>query len=120
MSPAVHMAQHSITLLGSFQVQRDGVAVTRFHGDKVRALLAYLAVESDRPHARPALAGLFWPEQPNDQALRNLTQALVRLREALGADDMLHATRQAVQWRPAAAEIDAAEFARLARSAETT
>jgi predicted ATPase/DNA-binding SARP family transcriptional activator len=114
------MAQHSIILLGSFQVQRDGVAVTRFHGDKVRALLAYLAVESDRPHARAALAGLFWPEQPDDQALRNLTQALVRLREALGAgDDMLHATRQAVQWRPAAAEVDVAEFARLARSTET-
>jgi predicted ATPase/DNA-binding SARP family transcriptional activator len=113
------MAQRSITLLGSFQVQRDGVAVTRFHGDKVRALLAYLAVESDRPHARAALAGLFWPEQPDDQALRNLTQALVRLREALGTgDETLHATRQAVQWRDGAADVDVVEFARLARSTE--
>ena len=113
------MAQRSITLLGSFQVQRDGVAVTRFHGDKVRALLAYLAVESDRPHARAALAGLFWPEQPDDQALRNLTQALVRLREALGVgEETLHATRQAVQWRDGAADVDAAEFARLTHSAE--
>jgi predicted ATPase/DNA-binding SARP family transcriptional activator/Tfp pilus assembly protein PilF len=113
------MAQRSITLLGSFQVQRDGVAVTRFHGDKVRALLAYLAVESDRPHARGALAGLLWPEQPDDHALRNLTQALVRLREALGAgDELLHATRQAVQWRDGAADVDVVEFARLGRSAE--
>ena len=46
-------------------------------------MLAYLAVESDRPHARATLAGLFWPEPPDDQALRNLTQALVRLRAAL-------------------------------------
>jgi predicted ATPase/DNA-binding SARP family transcriptional activator len=115
-----NVSQQSITLLGSFQVQRDGVAVTRFHGDKVRALLAYLALESDRPHARAALAGLLWPEQPDAQALRNLTQALVRLREALGdGDDPLHITRQAVHWRPAVAEVDVVEFARLARSSET-
>jgi predicted ATPase/DNA-binding SARP family transcriptional activator len=113
------MSHQSITLLGSFQVQRDGVAVTRFHGDKVRALLAYLAVESDRPHARAALAGLFWPDQPDDQALRNLTQALVRLREALGAsDELLHTTRQTVQLHNSAADVDVAEFARLIRCTE--
>jgi predicted ATPase/DNA-binding SARP family transcriptional activator/Tfp pilus assembly protein PilF len=112
------MSQHSIILLGSFQVQRDGVIVTRFHGDKVRALLAYLAVEHDRPHARATLAGLFWPEQPDGPALRNLTQALVRLHAALGGE-LLHATRQTVQWR-AAADVDVAEFVELARSSETT
>src|SRR4029453_15049452 len=81
----------------------------------------YLACESDRPHARAALAGLFWPEQAEAQALRNLTQALVRLREALGpAGDSLHAARQEVQWRAAAADVDVVEFARLARSAETS
>src|SRR5262245_31809445 len=100
------MAQRSIASLGPFEVQRDGVALTRFHGDKVRALLAYLAVESARPHARAVLAGLFWPEQPDDQALRNLTQALIRLREALGTgDETLHATRQAVQWRDRTAAV---------------
>jgi predicted ATPase/DNA-binding SARP family transcriptional activator len=71
---------------------------------------------------RAALVGLFWPEQPDQQALRNLTQALIRLREALGAgDELLHATRQAVQWRATAADvnIDVAEFARLAHSTQT-
>src|SRR4051794_8038930 len=112
------MAQLTINLLGSFQVQRAGVLVTRFRGDKVRALLAYLVVEPDLPFARATLAGLLWPEQPDNQALRNLSQALIRLGEALG-DAPLLVTRQAIQWRPDAAEVDVRTFGRLAGSAET-
>jgi hypothetical protein len=33
-----------------------------FKSNKVRALLAYLAVEMDRPHRREVLAGLLWPQ----------------------------------------------------------
>ena len=58
------MARLSISLLGTFQVLLYGQAVTGFESDKVRALLAYLALESDRPHRREALAGLLWPERP--------------------------------------------------------
>src|SRR5262249_24200782 len=54
------MLPFSLRLLGTFQELRDGAPVTRFRGDKVRALLAYLASEAERPHARyargPALA----------------------------------------------------------------
>ncbi len=49
----------SLMLMGQFQAAIDGQIVTSFESDKVRALLAYLAVESDRAHARSALAGLF-------------------------------------------------------------
>src|SRR5947209_13520411 len=113
------MAQSSIQVLGSFQVQQHGTEVTHFRGDKVRALLAYLAVEADRPHSRSALAGLLWPEQPEEQALRNLSQALVRLRQAFpeSADPLL-VTRQAVQWQDDAATVDVADFLRLAESPE--
>ena len=41
------MARLSIRLLGPFQVTLDGQPVTAFEPDKVRALLAYLAVESE-------------------------------------------------------------------------
>ena len=58
------MAHLSISLLGTFQVILDGKQVTAFESDKVRALLAYLAVESDRPHRRETLACLLWPERP--------------------------------------------------------
>jgi len=114
------MATISLTFLGTFQVLRDGAPVTRFRGEKVRALLAYLATEAERPHERATLAALLWPDQGDELALRNLAQALVRLREALGvSDELLHITRQALQWRRAAAQLDVAEFARLARSDET-
>jgi predicted ATPase/DNA-binding SARP family transcriptional activator len=113
------MAQSSIYLLGAFQVQHNGSTVTRFRGDKVRALLAYLALEADRPHQRSALAGLLWPEQPEEQALRNLSQALVRLRQALGgSEDPLLVTRSTVQWRAEAAAVDVLDFVRLACSSD--
>lgn len=46
------MPRLSISLLGSFQVTLDDRPVTDFVTDKTRALLAYLAVENDRPHRR--------------------------------------------------------------------
>jgi predicted ATPase/DNA-binding SARP family transcriptional activator len=113
------MAQSSVLLLGPFQVQQNGITVTRFRGDKVRALLAYLAVEAHRPHSRSALAKLLWPEQPLEQALGNLSLALFRLRQALAAgEDPLLATRQTVRWRDGAAVVDVLEFVRLASSSD--
>ena len=41
------MAGLSIRLLGPFQVALDGQPVTSFESDKVRALLVYLAEESE-------------------------------------------------------------------------
>ena len=65
----------------------DGEPVTVFESDKVRALLAYLAVESDRPHRRETLAGLLWPERSERSARHNLSQALSNLRRAIGSPD---------------------------------
>src|SRR5690242_6822403 len=116
------MTTHAITLLGAFHIVRDGVPITRFHTDKVRALLAYLATESDRPHARASLAALLWPEQADGAALRNLSQTLVRLRQVLGHTETdpapLRITSQTIQWLPDAAMVDVALFTRLARSAD--
>jgi DNA-binding SARP family transcriptional activator len=78
------VAHLSLSLLGSFQVTLDGQPVTGFKSNKVRALLAYLAVEADRPHPREALAGLLWPDWPNRDALSNLRYALSDLRGAIG------------------------------------
>jgi predicted ATPase/DNA-binding SARP family transcriptional activator len=105
----------TVTLFGGFRAALDGATVSRFRGDKVRALLAYLAVEADRPHARSTLAALFWPELPDDQALNNLSQALTRMRGAFGAagNTLLHATRNTVQWC-SGADVDVANFVRLA------
>ena len=56
-----------------------GQPVSGFEYDKVRALLAYLAVESDRPHRRETLAGLLWHEKSERDARHDLSQALYDL-----------------------------------------
>jgi predicted ATPase/DNA-binding SARP family transcriptional activator len=78
------MAQLTLRLFGPFQASLDGISITTFETHKVRALLAYLAVEADRPHSRDELIGLLWPDQPDQAARASLRQALANLRKALG------------------------------------
>jgi DNA-binding SARP family transcriptional activator len=96
------MAHLSIRLLGPFQVSLDGEAVSGFASDKVRALLAYLALSPDLAHRREALAGLLWPEFPERSARTNLRNALANLRQVIRDRDssppFLRATRQTIQF----------------------
>jgi predicted ATPase/DNA-binding SARP family transcriptional activator len=78
------MPQLALQLLGPFQATLDERPLTGFESNKVRALLAYLAVEADRPHSRDELIGLLWPDQPDATARANLRQALANLRSAIG------------------------------------
>src|SRR5918997_4152641 len=78
------MRQIAVRLLGPFEVTIDGAPVTTFEYAKVRALLAYLAVEAPRPHPRAELATLLWADQPERAARGSLSQALTTLRNALG------------------------------------
>jgi WD40 repeat protein/DNA-binding SARP family transcriptional activator len=78
------MARLALSLLGPFQAILDGEPATGFESNKVRALLAFLAVEADRPHPRETLAGLLWPDYPDRSALTNLRSALANLRQAIG------------------------------------
>lgn len=78
------MARLRLRLLGPFRATLDGEPVTSFETDKVRALLAYLAVEAERPHRRQDLTGLLWPDWPERSARANLRNALSNLRQAIG------------------------------------
>ncbi len=109
------MARLVLTLLGSFQARLDGEPATEFESDKVRALLAYLAVESDRPHRRERLAGLLWPERPERYARQNLSQALYNLRRAIADCDatppFLLITHHTIQFNPSSDHwLDTAAF----------
>ncbi len=95
------MAHLSIYLLGPFHILQHGWPVTGFESDKARALLAYLALEADRPQPRAYLAGLLWPEYPERDARHSLRQALSNLRHVVADVDAsspyLEVTRDTIQ-----------------------
>ncbi len=72
-----------LSLLGALMVSVDGAPLRGFRSHKVRALLAYLAAEADRPQPRAVLAGLLWPDLPDAAALGNLRTALWNLNALL-------------------------------------
>jgi DNA-binding SARP family transcriptional activator len=112
------MARLSLSLLRPFQATLDGEPVTDFESNKVRALLAYLATEADRPHRRERLAGLLWPEWPDRAARNNLRYALSNLRQAIGdrqaKPPFLHTSRETIQFNSASdVWVDVTAFTRL-------
>ena len=96
------MPHLKIYLFNSFQAIYDGKPLTDFESDKARALLAYLAVEADRPHRRESLAGLLWPDTPERTARTNLRSALANLRQVIHDHQeipaFLEVTRQTIQF----------------------
>lgn len=112
------MARLAISLLGPYKVALDGQPVAWFQSDKVRALLAYLAVEAASPHSRHALAGLLWPDVPEDHAHHSLSQALCNLRSVLHdqatSPPCLTITPHTIQFNCASdCWLDVAEFGSL-------
>ena len=91
-----------LALLGSFEVRLNGEPVRGLTSEKIRALLAYLAVEADRAHSREQLAELLWPDRAPGIALQNLRQSLTRLQRLLPQPSALHRfltiTRHTVQF----------------------
>jgi len=74
----------AIHCLGAFSVTLADVELSGFESDKARALLAYLATESDRPHHRERLAGLLWPDFDDKSARTNLRRVLSNVRQVIG------------------------------------
>lgn len=95
------MSQLDLSLLGSFQVLKNGHPVLHFPYEKVKALLAYLMVEAHAVHHRNALAVLLWSDQTESSARSNLRKALSMLRKILDDRDPAHplllTTRNTIQ-----------------------
>src|SRR5512143_336358 len=109
------MAHLTLGVLGAIQVTLADGETAKFRSDQTRALLAYLAVEADRPHRREALTGLLWPDEPEEAARHNLRQALVNLRKAIGDHTAnppyLLSTPDEIRFNPASNyTLDLAEF----------
>ncbi len=103
-----------LNVLGPFEARwSDGEAVD-IPSRKARALLAYLAVEGGRAHARELLATLLWGDTGEERARHNLRQALSKLRQC--CDGVVASRADTVRIDSNACRIDALEFERLAAS----
>jgi len=80
-SPPDHKLK--IMLLGGFEASLDGHSVDGFSYNKMRALLAYLAVERQQDHNRGMLAELLWGGYEPIAARDNLRRTLSNLRRVL-------------------------------------
>ncbi len=89
----------AISLLGQIHITLDDKVLDDFESDKARALLVYLAMNPDHPHRREQLSALFWAEQDEKRAAKNLRQTLYRLRQTLdSAQACLRVTPQSIQF----------------------
>jgi DNA-binding SARP family transcriptional activator/DNA polymerase III delta prime subunit len=112
------MARLTITAFGSLQATLDDQPVTAFAYDKVRALLAYLAIQQAHPIHRDLLADLLWPNQPTTSARKQLRSALATLRGAIddaeAAPPFLLISRDRLQFNPLSDHfLDVQHFGRL-------
>ncbi len=119
------MARLALSLLGPFQLLLDGAPVTDFESDRVRALLAFLAVEADKPHRRERLAGLLWPDWSDRSALANLRNALSSLRRTIGdrktSTPVLLVDRETIQFNSTSGiSVDAQDFRTLVATEPST
>ena len=126
----------SLKLLGSYRLSMEGHSVATSSLVKARALLAYLAIERDRPHLREKLVGLLWSESDETHARGSLSQTLYQLRGILGdrertgslsvettnqtREPCLLVTTQEIQLNPHCdLETDVAVFSRLVDACKT-
>jgi DNA-binding SARP family transcriptional activator/predicted ATPase len=111
------MTTFDIRLFGAIEVYRDGQAVSGFRSQKTLALLAYLIVE-DRPLTRDYLAGAFWPETNQAEALGHLRRALHNLSRLLPG--CLEIDRRTARFRPdAPAVVDLYRLAALVEQGDS-
>jgi predicted ATPase/DNA-binding SARP family transcriptional activator len=105
----------TLNFLGPVQVQINEKTAAGFDYAKILALLAYLAIESRRPHQRETIAEMLWPGKPERAARSNLRQTLSKLRQAVGdretAPPFLLISRDTVQFNRASSyKLDTERF----------
>jgi DNA-binding SARP family transcriptional activator len=107
-----------IEILGGFAARQAGgepIVLPK----KSRALLAFLALNANRPQTRDKLASLLWEDSPEDQARASLRQTLSSLRR-MGDNAILRADSDTITLETRGLDIDALAFERLAASEDPT
>ncbi len=88
-----------VLLLGQQAIADEGTGSVRTRSSRTVALLAFLAVHAGLPQTRQRIAGLFWPDSTDAQALTNLRRELHHLRHVLGDEPSLVVTSSDLCWR---------------------
>ncbi len=88
-----------VSLLGEQAITDDRGGIVRARSARGVALVAFLAMHAGSPQARQRIAGLFWPESTDAQALTNLRRELHQLRQVLGDEPSLVVTSRDLCWR---------------------
>jgi len=78
---------YEIKLLGSGQAYFDGKIITGFPGQQHCLLFYYLLLNRHVSYTREQVATVFWGDDPSSVALKNLRNALWRLKQAFRSVD---------------------------------
>ncbi|HEY4418984.1 MAG TPA: BTAD domain-containing putative transcriptional regulator, partial [Pseudonocardia sp.] len=99
-----------ISLLGEQSITDDATGTVRTRSSRSLALVAFLVAHGGSPQSRQRIAGLFWPDSTDAQALTNLRRELHHLRQLLG-DPPLVVTSRDLCWEDTpACRVDVRTF----------
>ena len=88
-----------VSLLGEQAITDDRTGSVRAQSSRSVVLVAFLVCHAGSPQSRQRIAGLFWPESTDAQALTNLRRELHNLRQVLGDEPSLVVTSRELCWR---------------------
>src|SRR6266487_5554383 len=88
-----------VSLLGEQTITDSRTGAVRLRSSRTAALVGFLAAHAGSPQTRQHIAGLFWPESTDAQALTNLRRELHNLRQVLGDEPSLVVTSRDLCWR---------------------
>src|SRR6266576_4383232 len=88
-----------VSLLGDQSITDDRTGSVRTRSSRTVALVGFLVAHAGSPQMRQRIAGLFWPDSTDAQALTNLRRELHSLRQVLGEQPSLAVTGRDLCWR---------------------
>jgi DNA-binding SARP family transcriptional activator/tetratricopeptide (TPR) repeat protein len=88
-----------VSVLGEQTISDDRAGGVRPRSARAVALIGFLVVHAGSPQTRQHIAGLFWPDSTDAQALTNLRRELHYLRRVLGDDPSLVVMPRDLCWR---------------------
>lgn len=109
-----------VSVLGEQTVVDDTSGSILAQSSRTLVLVGFLACHAGSPQLRQRIAGLFWPDSSDAQALTNLRRELHHLRQFLGGDLSLVVTPRDLCWRDAeTCRVDVRVFDTERRAAAT-